>query len=104
MSRAAARTSMKGMLLPTITVTVIGLLFAAIAAAVHRRAAAWVVLLGVVGAWVGYLVGAGAGRVLDAATASDRMLDVFGHLGAIVVAAWVVDRYAAIGVGARAPR
>ncbi|QRY61312.1 hypothetical protein JVX90_12860 [Gordonia sp. PDNC005] len=92
------------MLLPTITVTAIGLLFAAVAAAVHRRAAAWVVLLGVVGAWIGYLIGAGTGRVLDAAADSDRMLDVFGHLGAIVVAAWAVDRFAAVGVGARTSR
>jgi hypothetical protein len=72
------------MLLPTVSVAVIGLIAGLLALVVGRSRPARALLLGVVGAWLGFLVGAIVGVSVDIVVESGIYLGIVGHLMAVV--------------------
>lgn len=80
------------MLMPTLSVTVIGVVVAPLAMA--RGARPGVALVrGVVGAWLGFLAGAIPGVLIDVATSSGWYVAVPGHAGALAGASVGLRRF-----------
>lgn len=69
--------------MPTLSVTVIGLLGAVVTAVGARRISGGAVLRGLGGAWLGFGVGALVGVVIDVVTAGGTFVPVLGHAGAV---------------------
>lgn len=72
------------MLMPTLSVTVLGLVAAAIVCAGGRAVPVRAFAGGVAGAWAGFLCGALAGLVIDIVTGRGVLLAVLGHGAALV--------------------
>lgn len=68
------------MLLPTVSVTVIGLIAGLIFVVVRSSQPLPTLLLGVAGAWVGFIVGAIFGVVVDVIAQTGVYLGIVGHL------------------------
>jgi uncharacterized membrane protein YeaQ/YmgE (transglycosylase-associated protein family) len=79
------------MLLPTVSVTVIGLIAGPLAVVMGRSRPARALLLGVVGAWAGFVVGALVGVALDV-VGSGTYLAIVGHLMAVIGAVVALAR------------
>ncbi|WP_139025675.1 hypothetical protein [Gordonia neofelifaecis] len=86
--------------MPTISVTVIGLLAALVFVVFRRTEKAWAVLLGVLGAWAGFVVGAVPGATADIVSGGGWALPTVGHLGAVVGAVAAVWWFGGLAVGA----
>jgi hypothetical protein len=91
------------MLLPWASVTLIGVLAGLIAFVSGRRSAGYAFGRGVLGAWIGFVLGALVGVTIDIVTHNGYFLAIFGHLAAIAGAAWAVGtrRTLALGSGFR---
>jgi hypothetical protein len=72
------------MLLPTVSVTVIGLIAGLLVVFMGARRPARALLLGVVGAWAGFVVGAIIGVAIDVVVQTGIYLAIMGHLTAVV--------------------
>ena len=81
------------MLLPTVSVTVIGLIAGPLAVVIGRSRPARALLLGVVGAWAGFVVGALVGVALDVVVGSGTYLAIVGHLMAVIGAVVALARF-----------
>jgi uncharacterized membrane protein YeaQ/YmgE (transglycosylase-associated protein family) len=81
------------MLLPTVSVTMIGLIASLIAIGVRRSQPAQGLLLGVVGAWAGFIVGALIGVVIDIVARTGIYVALLGHLGAVVGTVLALTRF-----------
>jgi membrane associated rhomboid family serine protease len=79
------------MLMPGLSVTLIGLVIAAIAIA-RGKPALPVLLRGLVGAWVGFVGLALIGLVVDVLFFSGMYVAILGHIGAAMGAAIAVAR------------
>lgn len=80
------------MLMPTVSVTVIGLTVGVVGLLLFNRGRAWRDLLrGLVGAWLGFLGGALAGIIMDVMLGTGVFVALVGHglavLGALVAVA-----------------
>lgn len=71
------------MLLPAVSVTLIGLVAGLIFTLLRRSKPLVMLLLGVAGAWVGFLVGAVFGIAIDVISQSGVFVAILGHLMAI---------------------
>jgi hypothetical protein len=81
------------MLLPTISVTVIGLIAGLLVVVTGASRPARALLLSVVGAWVGFVVGAIIGVTIDVVVQSGIYLAIVGHLMAVVGAVVALTRF-----------
>jgi len=81
------------MVLPTVSVTVIGLIAGLIAVVGRRSRPARALLLGVVGAWAGFGVGAIIGVVIDIVVQTGIYVAIVGHLVAVVGAVVALTRF-----------
>ncbi|QGK69950.1 hypothetical protein GIY23_10830 [Allosaccharopolyspora coralli] len=75
------------MLMPTLSVSLIGLVVAALIMMTTPGAPGQTMLGGVLGAWLGFALGALAGSIVDVATGSGVFLAMAGHAAALVGAA-----------------
>src|SRR5690554_4169996 len=85
----AIDTEVSDMLMPTVSVTVIGLTVGVVGLLLFNRGRAWRDLLrGLVGAWLGFLGGALAGIIMDVMLSTGVFVALVGHglavLGALV--------------------
>jgi hypothetical protein len=71
------------MLLPWASVTLIGVLAGLIALASRRRSPGSALGRGLLGAWIGFVLGAIVGVTVDIVTHNGYYLAVVGHLGAV---------------------
>ncbi|MFC7406039.1 hypothetical protein [Georgenia alba] len=83
------------MLMPTLSVTAIGLVVAAVWM-IRGRPATATLLKGLVGAWLGFLAGALVGVVFDVVLLDGIYVALFGHAFAVVGAVLVVIRRPAV--------
>lgn len=74
------------MLMPTLSVTAIGVLVAVAAMTIRRSSPGHAFLLGVVGAWIGFALGAVAGMLVDVVAGTGWVLALSGHVAACAVA------------------
>ena len=81
------------MLLPTVSVTVIGLIAGLLVVVVGGSQPARALLLGFVGAWVGFVVGAIIGVAVDIVVQSGIYLGIVGHLFAVAGAVVALTRF-----------
>ena len=82
------------MLLPTVSVSVIGLIAGLLVVVMGARSgAARALLLGVVGAWAGFVVGAIIGVAIDVVVQSGIYLAIVGHLMAVVGSVVALTRF-----------
>ena len=81
------------MLLPTVSVTVIGLIAGLLVVFMGARRPARALLLGVVGAWAGFVVGAIIGVAIDVVVQSGIYLAIVGHLMAVVGSVVALTRF-----------
>lgn len=79
------------MLMPTLSVTAIGVLAGLVAIGLRRRPAS-ALLRGLLGAWLGFLAGAVVGGAADVLAGTGGLLALVGHLGAVAGAAAAVTR------------
>jgi hypothetical protein len=79
------------MLMPALSVTLIGLAIAAAGIITHRPVLP-ALLRGLVGAWLGFLLGGLIGLVLDVVLTDGVFVALLGHIGAAATAAVVVAR------------
>lgn len=86
--------------MPLFSVTAIGLLAAAVAGTTFGVRPLRALLLGVAGAWGGFLGGALVGVVVDVLAGTGHMLAITGHAAAVAVAAIAVWRVSERGSGA----
>lgn len=77
------------MLMPALSVTLIGIAVAMVGMA-RRRPRPAMLRRGLVGAWLGFLVGAMPGVLLDVILADGVYLPLFGHVAALAGAAIAV--------------
>ncbi len=75
------------MLMPTLSVSLIGLVVAAVLVMTAPEAPGQTLLGGLLGAWLGFVLGALAGMIVDVATGSGVFLAMAGHAAALVGAA-----------------
>lgn len=80
------------MLMPALSVTVIGIAIAVLAI-MRGKGATGALLSGVLGAWLGFIVGAIPGLVLDVVLGDGRFLALLGHIGAVGGALVAVMRF-----------
>lgn len=78
------------MLMPTFSVTAIGLVGALTALLLRVQPLASAFGRGLLGAWVGFLLGGVLGGVIDVITANGIFIAYVGHLGAVVGAVWLL--------------
>lgn len=78
--------------MPALSVTVIGLLGALVVAVGRRRLSGGAALRGLVGAWLGFGVGALVGVTIDVVTAGGAFVPVLGHTGAVAGTAAALAR------------
>lgn len=90
------------MLMPALSVTVIGL-FVGVLAGLVSGSVARATARGLVGAWLGFLAGGLVGLVIDVTTASGGALAVLGHTGALIGALVLANRRAPARNGAALP-
>jgi hypothetical protein len=79
------------MLMPGLSVTLIGLAIAVAGIVMHRPVPP-TLLRGLIGAWAGFLTFGLVGLVLDVVLGNGTFVAFLGHLGAAVTAAIVVAR------------
>lgn len=80
------------MLMPGLSVSLIGIVIALVAVVAFGRPASRALPRGFLGAWLGFVVGALPGLVVDVLTSSGANLALFGHAGAVVGATVAVAR------------
>lgn len=78
------------MLMPTLSVTIIGVLVALGAVAVRHASLGRALLFGLAGAWAGFLAGALVGVVIDVVAGTGWMLALSGHVAALAAAVALV--------------
>ncbi|MGB3632500.1 MAG: hypothetical protein WA982_00515 [Rubrobacteraceae bacterium] len=71
------------MILPTLSVTVVGLIGAAVGGAMRMHAPLMALARGLVGAWGGFAAGALIGVLIDVVTQTGIWLGIVGHLAAV---------------------
>ncbi len=72
------------MLMPTLSVTLIGLIVVALVVLTARAPLGRTLLFGLVGAWAGFAAGALGGLLVDVVTASGFHLALVGHAVAVL--------------------
>lgn len=82
------------MLLPTLSVTVIGLIAGLVSLLLGRDQRRLALLVGVAGAWIGFLAGGLVGVALDVTLGTGGFVAVIGHAGAALGALLAVGRFA----------
>ena len=81
------------MLFPLVSVTVIGLIAGLIFVAQRKSQPARTLLLGLAGAWIGFMVGALIGVVIDVVALTGIYVAILGHFMAIVGASAALLRF-----------
>jgi hypothetical protein len=89
------------MLLPTVSVTVIGLLAGLLALLLGRYRPGPALVLGVVGAWIGSIAGALVGVIIDVMLQTGTYVAVIGHAAATAGAFVALTRFQAFRAGPR---
>lgn len=84
---------MDPMLMPTFSVTAIGLLVGLTAILIMRRQPGRIIVLGVVGSWAGFVLGAVIGVTVDVIIGTGVYVAIAGHLAAALGAGGAVTRW-----------
>ncbi|WP_139347655.1 hypothetical protein [Nocardia donostiensis] len=92
------------MLMPIVSVTVLGFVGAVVVVSLRRTPVGRSLLLGIVGAWLGFAAGAIAGALVDVVLGTGWVLALAGHAAAFAAATALVvgqrqDRPSADGAG-----
>ena len=85
------------MVMPLLSVTLIGLAMAAGVIAWRRDGLVTALLYGVAGAWLGFIVCGVPGLLIDVALGDGKFVAILGHLGAVCGAAFALTRLQARG-------
>jgi hypothetical protein len=78
------------MIMPLLSVSLIGAVAALLAVALARYPGATAVARGLTGAWLGFLAGALVGGTLDVLTRNGGFIALVGHLGAAAGTIWLL--------------
>ncbi|OQS15800.1 hypothetical protein B0T36_07465 [Nocardia donostiensis] len=78
------------MLMPIVSVTVLGFVIAVVSVVVRRTPVGRSLLLGIVGAWLGFAAGSIAGALVDVVLGTGWVLALAGHTAAFAAAAGLV--------------
>jgi hypothetical protein len=89
------------MLLPTVSVTVIGLLAGLLALLLGRYRPGPALVLGVVGAWIGFIAGALGGVIIDLILQTGTNVAIIGHTAAAAGAFVALTRFQTFHAGPR---